>query len=131
MEASNHLAPTPLDISREIQQFTATNFTFLYFIKKNLHISDEKKLLEDIKKEPSKFGGFFDEYYASIFGYIFRRVADYDIAKDIASETFLKAFLNIASFKWRGVPVSVWLYRIASQRMPVVFQKQEIRPRLP
>ncbi len=94
-----------------------------------MHISEEKILIEEIKKEPSKFSIVFDEYYAVIFGYIFRRVADYDIARDIASETFLKAFLNIGSYKWKGVPVSSWLYRIASNECLLYFRKKKYQPR--
>jgi RNA polymerase sigma-70 factor, ECF subfamily len=93
-----------------------------------LPISPEEKLIEDIKKEPSKFSIVFDEYYAVIFGYIIRRVAAYDIARDIASETFLKAFLNIGSFKWKGVPVSSWLYRIASNECLLYFRKRKYQP---
>ena len=93
-----------------------------------MHISEERKLLEEIKKEPSKFSVIFDEYYAAIFGYIFRRVGDYNVARDIASESFLKAFLNIASYKWRGIPVSSWLYRIASNECLLYFRKKKYQP---
>jgi RNA polymerase sigma-70 factor (ECF subfamily) len=101
---------------------------FVFYEKKNLHISEDKILLEEIKREPSKFSIVFDEYYAVIFGYIFRRVVDYDIAKDIASETFLKAFLNIRSYKWKGVPVLAWLYRIASNECLLYFRKRKYEP---
>ena len=91
-------------------------------------ITDDKKLLEEIRKEPSKFGLIFDEYYPAIFGYIFRRVADYDIARDIASESFLKAFLNISLFKWKGIPMLSWLYRIASNECLLYFRNRKYQP---
>jgi RNA polymerase sigma-70 factor, ECF subfamily len=93
-----------------------------------LHISEEKSLIEEIQGEPSKFSIVFDEYYEIILGYIFRRVADYDIARDIASETFLKAFLNFSSYKWKGVPVSSWLYRIACNECLLYFRKRKYQP---
>jgi RNA polymerase sigma-70 factor (ECF subfamily) len=34
------------------------------------------------------FGVVFDNWYPSVFGYVFRRTADYDLSKDIAAETF-------------------------------------------
>lgn len=88
-------------------------------------IPEEKILIEEIKKDSSKFSIVFDEYYALIFGYVFRRLASYDIAKDIASETFLKAFLNMHSYKWKGVPVSSWLYRIASNECQQYFRRKK------
>ena len=65
----------------------------------------EKSLLDKIRSEPAQFGVLFDHYYKPIFGYIYRRGADYDIAKDIAAETFIKAYLKIRTFEWKGVPV--------------------------
>lgn len=93
-----------------------------------MHISKEKILIGEIKREPSKFSIVFDEYYAVIFSYIFRRVADYDIARDIASETFLKAFLNIGSYKWKGISFSSWLYRIACNECSLYFRKRKYHP---
>ena len=89
----------------------------------------EKFLLEEIEKDSTKFGLVFDTYYASIFGYIFRRVGDYDKSRDIASETFLKAFLNINNFKWKGISISFWLYRIANNEMMQFYRKQKYAPR--
>lgn len=93
-----------------------------------MSISKEEILIGEIKREPSKFSIVFDKYYTVIFGYIFRRVADYDIARDIASETFLKAFLNIGSYKWKGISVSFWLYRIASNECYLYFRNRKYHP---
>lgn len=96
--------------------------------KKNVNKSEEKQLLEEIKKDSSKFGIIFDEYYPDIFGYIFRRVGDFDSARDISSETFLKAFLNINTFKWRDVAISSWLYRIAGNEIMQYHRKRKYKP---
>lgn len=53
----------------------------------------EKELINSIQNDPIQFGLLFDTYYSEIFNYIFRRTGDYDAAKDISSETFLKAFM--------------------------------------
>ena len=88
----------------------------------------ELLLLEEIKKNPARFADVFDKYYQGIFGYIFRRIGDYDISKDIASETFLKAFLNINSFSWKGISISFWLYRIANNEIMQFFRKRKYAP---
>jgi RNA polymerase sigma-70 factor (ECF subfamily) len=90
-----------------------------------LDLDEEKRLISDMRSDPSKFGVVFDAHYASIFGYIFHRIADYDIARDIASETFLKAFLNIRSFKWKGVSISFWIYRIATNEIQQYFRNKK------
>jgi RNA polymerase sigma-70 factor, ECF subfamily len=89
---------------------------------------DEKALLESIRSDPKHFGVLFDHYYKPIFAYVYRRVTDYDLARDIAAETFLKAFLKIKSFEWKGVPVSAWLYKIATNEVNYFFRKQRYDP---
>jgi RNA polymerase sigma-70 factor (ECF subfamily) len=51
-------------------------------------LEEEKKLLDKIKEKHEFFGKIFDAYYKPIFNYIFHRVADYDISRDIAADTF-------------------------------------------
>ena len=88
----------------------------------------EEILIEQIKGDPQKFGVLFDAHYSGIFNYIFRRVADYETARDISSETFLKAFLNITKFKWMGISVSFWLYRIAGTELMQYYRKKKYSP---
>lgn len=78
---------------------------------------NEERLLKDIAEDPRKFGEVFDAYYSKIFGYAFRRTANYDAAKDIAAETFLRAYTGIGKFKWRNISILHWLYRIATNEL--------------
>lgn len=91
-------------------------------------LEEEQQLINRIKKDPDAFGILFDLYYTVIFGYIFRRLVNYELARDIASETFLKAFLNIRSFQWKGIPVLFWLYRISNNEMQQYYRKKKYTP---
>lgn len=93
-----------------------------------MSIDDEQELILEIQKEPKKFGFLFDLYYKQIFGYIFRRTMDYDLSRDIAAETFLKAFLNFGNYRFRGSPVSAWIYRIAGNEINQQFRKNKYQP---
>jgi RNA polymerase sigma-70 factor (ECF subfamily) len=97
-------------------------------IKKALTSEEEKQLINHIKIDPAAFGIVFDLHYPVIFGYIFHRLVDYGLARDIASETFLKAFLNIGSFQWKGIPVLFWLYRIANNEMQQYYRRKKYKP---
>lgn len=90
-----------------------------------MNLEEEKQLLQQIQKDPEKFGVIFDAWYKPIFNYIVRRVADYDISKDIAAECFLKAFLNIQSFTWKGISLSSWLYRIATNEINYYYRQNK------
>jgi RNA polymerase sigma-70 factor, ECF subfamily len=89
-------------------------------------LEEEKQLLEKIKGNPEFFGKIFDAYYKSIFNYIFHRIADYDISRDIAADTFLKAYLKINTFSWRDVSILTWLYRIATNEINYYYRKNSV-----
>jgi RNA polymerase sigma-70 factor (ECF subfamily) len=88
----------------------------------------EAQLVEKCHRDPAAFGEVFDLWYKPIFGYIMRRTADYDLSKDVAAETFLKAFLKISSFKWRGISLSAWLYRIATNELNIYYRGSKYKP---
>lgn len=88
-------------------------------------LEEEKHILQLIKGNPKEFGIVFDSYYNQIFSYIFKRITDYDISRDIAAETFLKAFLNMQSFVWKDISISSWIYRIATNEINQHFRRNK------
>lgn len=86
---------------------------------------DEKKQIEKAKKDVKSFAELYDKYYSQIFGYVLKRVANLEIAQDVTSETFLKALKNLWQFRWRNIPFSSWLYRIANNETVNYFRKQK------
>jgi len=87
--------------------------------------NDEKDLIKRAQKEPEAFAKLYDKYYPQIFGYILKRVANLEIAQDITSETFFKALKNLWKFRWKNVPFSAWLYRIANNEIANYFRKNK------
>ena len=83
---------------------------------------DEADLLNRIRDKPENFAELFKLYYQSIFGYILRRTGSFDDTADIAADTFLKAFRNIHNFRYTGISIKVWLYRIATNEMNLYFR---------
>lgn len=88
----------------------------------------EKELIEQTKSDPEAFGVIFDEYYPGIFGYVLRRTANVEAARDIAAETFSKAFRNMSGFRWKNISISSWLYRIASNEVITFFRRKKYEP---
>jgi RNA polymerase sigma-70 factor, ECF subfamily len=89
---------------------------------------DEEQILKDIEHDPQKFGEIYAAFHNQIFGYVFRRTTDYEAAKDITAEIFLKAFVNIGKFKWRNVSVLYWLYKIATNELSRYFNSRKYSP---
>lgn len=83
----------------------------------------EKQLVARAQRDPQVFEELYEQNYALIFGYILRRVADFQAAQDITSETFFKALTKLGQFRWHGIPFSAWLYRIAGNEISNYFRR--------
>lgn len=89
---------------------------------------NEEQLLNEVENDPQKFGEIYEAFYKKIFGYAFRRTMNYDAAKDIAAETFLKAYTGIGKFRWRNISVLYWLYSIATNELNKYFNSRKYMP---
>jgi RNA polymerase sigma-70 factor, ECF subfamily len=88
----------------------------------------EKQLIEKAKVDSKVFGQLYDLYYPKIISYVFRVTGDYHISCDITSETFTKAYIKIGSFKWTGISISSWFFKIATNELNQYFRKKKYTP---
>ncbi len=84
---------------------------------------DEQTLIEQAKTDPLAFGIIFDRYYPKILAYTVRRTSSVVIAEEIVSETFIKAYKNLPKFRWRGISIEAWLFRIAVNELRMYFRR--------
>lgn len=88
-------------------------------------------MVERARRDPEAFGALFDAYHPRIFTYALRRTGSPADADDIAAETFRTAFEKLWQFRWRGLPFSAWLYRIAANAIHLHFRRGLKRPTVP
>lgn len=88
-------------------------------------IRSEYIILEKSRKDPEAFGQLYKKYFDRIFGFIYRQTDDEDVAADLCSQTFLNALKNVEKFTFRGVPVSAWFYKIASNEINRHYRKKK------
>lgn len=88
----------------------------------------EKYLIEKAKKDPEAMGKIFDRYYESILNYVLKRTGQIQIAQDITSQVFFLVVKKLWQFKWKGIPFSAWLYRIANNEIALFFRKNKYKP---
>lgn len=86
--------------------------------------------LERARHDRAAFGAFYLRHHAAVAGYVHRRVGRRDVVDDIVAEVFLTALRTIPRFRWRGIPVEFWLYRIAGRliarrRMGIIRRRTE------
>jgi RNA polymerase sigma-70 factor, ECF subfamily len=86
---------------------------------------DDLLLIETAQRDPRQFRYLYDRYYKQIFLFVYRRTDDESLTADITQQVFLKALQHIGSFKYKGVPFSAWLYRIAANDVTQHFRNQQ------
>lgn len=88
-------------------------------------ISREEDQLRAAKKNPAAFAPIYEKYYLQIFRFALQRVANEDVAADVTSQVFAKALLKLKDYKFKGLPFSAWLYRVAQNEIGMIFRERK------
>ncbi len=76
-------------------------------------LEDEQRLVNLAKSGNGEaFAELYEAYFDRVYRFIFFRVTDEQIAEDLASQVFLKAWENLHRYHPKG-PFLAWLYAIA------------------
>ena len=78
---------------------------------------DDRRLIEAAQADSARFVEIYERYVDRIYAFVSRRTGNRATAEDITSQVFEQALRTIERFEWRGVPVSAWLFRIASNAL--------------
>ena len=70
-------------------------------------------LVERAKADPEAFGDLYQRYLGQIYSYVYYRTGDTGDAEDLTERVFMQALTHMPRYTDRGLPFSVWLYRIA------------------
>jgi RNA polymerase sigma-70 factor (ECF subfamily) len=91
----------------------------------NADAISENELIEWSKKDHRYFEPIYEKYYEPIFRLIMCRVQDEEVTKDITSNVFCKALVNLGKYKFQGLSFSSWLYRLALNSCYDYFRTQK------
>jgi RNA polymerase sigma-70 factor (ECF subfamily) len=95
-------------------------------------VQDEKELVRRAqKRDPEAFNQLYEGHFDRIYRYLVLKVGDRTEAEDLTQQVFLKALESIASYSWRGVPFSAWLFRIAHNQVVDYFRKMSKQKSVP
>ena len=110
---------TPKTRSREPEARDATQD-----VGSKSHSEQQERIwIEEAKRDPQAFQPIFQKYHDPIFNYALRRVCNVNLAQDLTANTFLKALNKIGEFKWQGISIAAWLYRIATNEINLNHRK--------
>lgn len=78
---------------------------------------DESTILEKRSFTKEDFPALYEYFNKKLFDFVLKRVSNKEIAEDLTSEIFEKIYKSIADFKWQGITISAWIFRIARNRI--------------
>jgi len=95
-------------------------------------VQDEESFIRRVKQHDQEaFARLYEEYFDKIYRYVAIRIGDKMEAEDITQQVFLNAIKAAPSFKWRGIPVSAWLFRIAHNQVVDYLRRKTRRATVP
>ncbi len=84
---------------------------------------DERSIIEEIQRDKKKFGSIYKLYYNKVRNYLRKRLNEKSLSEDMASAVFERAYKSIDDFKWQGISLSAWIFRIARNLLTDYYRK--------
>ena len=88
-------------------------------------VDEDEELISAAKNDVEAFGRLYDKYYEDIFRYVYGCTFDHALTEDLVSNTFFAALRHIRRYKWKRIPFSAWLHRIAMNEIRMHLRKQK------
>ena len=89
-------------------------------------MQDEESLVRRAQqRDEEAFAQLYEEYFDKIYRYVTLKIGDQAEAEDMTQQVFIKVLQSISSFRWKGIPFSAWLFRIAHNQMVDYFRKKK------
>lgn len=94
----------------------------------------EKQLIKKAQENIAAFEELYNHYLPKIYGFLFNRTGQKELAEDLTSEVFAKALANLPRYNDRGITFAAWLFRIARnslidnarKKKEILFEPSEI-----
>ena len=95
-------------------------------------MSEEESLVRRAQQQDQQaFAQLYEEHFDKIYRYVALRMGDRVEAEDITQQVFLKALRSISTFRWKGIPFSAWLFRIAHNQVVDYLRKKTKQATVP
>ena len=92
-------------------------------------MQEEESLVQRAQNsDPEAFSQLYERYFNKIFRYIALKIGNSPEAEDMTQQVFLKSLQSISSYRWRDIPFSAWLFRIAHNLVVDYLRKKTRQP---
>jgi len=88
-------------------------------------VQDEESLVRRAQQHDQEaFAQLYEANFNKIYRYVALRIGNETEAEDVTQQVFINALKSISSFRWKGVPFSAWLFRIAHNKVVDYLRKK-------
>jgi RNA polymerase sigma-70 factor (ECF subfamily) len=96
---------------------------------RSCQVQEEESLVQRAQSsDPEAFSQLYERYFNKIFRYIALKIGNSPEAEDMTQQVFLKSLQSISSYRWRDIPFSAWLFRIAHNLVVDHLRKKTRQP---
>lgn len=94
-------------------------------IKKLISIKKQKKIFSKSELSTKDFSQIYETHHDKVQAFIFKRVSSQEVAEDLTSEVFEKVLISLSDFRWQGITVSAWIFKIARNHIIDYYRKND------
>lgn len=78
---------------------------------------EEQIVQRAVNGDQEAFTQLYDMHFDKVYRYIYVKVHSQAEAEDLTQDVFIKAYEAIKSYRWRNLPFTAWLFKIAHNRV--------------
>jgi len=78
---------------------------------------DERGLSEAARTSPDAFAVLYRRYVGRVHAFAYRRSGSREVAEEVTSATFERAWRAMPGFEWKGGGFGAWLFAIAAREL--------------
>jgi len=88
-------------------------------------VQNEESLVRRAQQhDQAAFAQLYEANFNKIYRYVALRIGNETEAEDVTQQVFINALKSISSFRWKGIPFSAWLFRIAHNQVVDYLRKK-------
>jgi RNA polymerase sigma-70 factor (ECF subfamily) len=75
-------------------------------------------------------GWLYQLFYPKLYNYAYLQLGNIQQAEDLASEVLLRVLESLKGYRFRGVPLTAWVFRIARNYLIDLHRRRQRRPQV-
>lgn len=100
-------------------------------IGESAHVRREEELIRRAQEfDQEALVWLYELFYPKLYNYAYLQLGDVQQAEDLASEVLLRVLESLKGYRFRGVPLSAWVFRIARNYLIDLNRRRQRRPQV-